>query len=214
MAAAPQIKEIGAATLAAMAEALQEFDKSTEAKCLGITLNKQTMDKCMADAQPQMEALFEHYDTCQQGYWTEIEAATFFGHFATAWPLAEFQNMEKQAQFKMVMNFVGLERGPEGKQEEFEQVKLEELKKLQSALQSDLDKQSSEYFKNKEARDTQAFKFVDSNRDGRIALSELTAALTPSHEKHKEMIGALGLLAGEKPVKFRGDPTTCGCDLM
>merc|ERR1712032_160738 len=154
------------------------------------------MGKCMADAQPKIEAFFKHYDAPKQCFWTPAEAATFFGHFAKEWPLTEFQNVEHAAKAKAMMRAFEVQADTEV----FERMQVEEQKRIQAEIAQKL----ASYLENKDDRDAEAFKLVDSNGDGKIDLSELVAALTPSSPKYKEMVGALGLLAGQEPTKQGG----------
>merc|ERR1719270_1557971 len=125
-----------------------------------------------------IETLFKHYDASQQGFWTPAEAATFFSHFAHEWPLSDLQSLQNAAQAKATLAAF-TEPGHKMTEEEengFKQMQAEEEKKVQTEIAQKL----ANYLENKKDRDMEAFKFVDSNSDGKIDLSELVAALTPS----------------------------------
>jgi len=217
MAVAPEILEIGMLQIGFV---LFVFDSPSE------EASEWILTKFLADIEPKVQQIFKHYDTAEpQGSWSPEEAAIFLGHYAENYPhilvALATKEMAAKAFLKIMLSAVEVDDKANTPEAEATRKEIEEGKEeMTKAMNEDkektregMTKQLLSYQENKKARNEEAFKFLDANGDQKIDLSELMAAMQPNNEENTQLIGALGLDDGKKPLT-KGSGCSASCSIL
>lgn len=217
MAVAPEINKIGMLQLKAVSAAFEAPDEKARD---GIS------KKLLDDIEPLVLSIFKKYATAGQSFWGPEEAAIFFGHYAEHFPHIEVTLATKEMAGKtklkndleaiaMVQKLrpsfmrAGAAEGDAAQIRKMTNENTEKFEEQKKTTKEGMSKQLLSYQENKKERNEEAFKFLDANKDQKIEVSEFMAAMQPGGNKNFQLIGALGLDDGEKPLKTRSQGAAC-----
>jgi hypothetical protein len=135
---------------------------------------------------PVIEKAFKQHDTNDTNVLDKEEAATFWDQLMDEQSVLAQDLWHMRVVHKIDVDYTmrGIHAVTGG----------EDVARMDRQNKEFVKKMLDEYKAKKVERNAAAFKIVDVNGDGTLQLSELTGALLPGSEKHKQLMQTLGLL--------------------
>eukprot|EP00930_Biecheleria_cincta_P093085 TRINITY_DN8323_c0_g1_i6.p1 TRINITY_DN8323_c0_g1~~TRINITY_DN8323_c0_g1_i6.p1 ORF type:complete len:263 (+),score=88.49 TRINITY_DN8323_c0_g1_i6:86-790(+) len=154
------------------------------------------------EGKPCLTKSFEHHDKDKSGVLENAEAKVFFLNLiqeTETFTLALAQSMAQKGLTLSIEMMKAMMGAADAKKMEKEA--KAEIKKVLDAQKKDYDKRIKDYKDNKEARDADAFKVMDTSADGKIQLSEFLETFNPESDKQPVLLVALGFMTEQERVQ-------------
>jgi len=154
------------------------------------------------EGKPCLTKSFEHHDKDKSGVLENAEAKVFFLNLIQeqeTFTLALTQSMAQKslkASIEMMKAMMGSRDA-----KKMEKEAKAQIKKVMDAQKTDFDKRIKDYKDNKEARDSDAFKVMDTSADGKIQLEEFLQTFNPEADKQMDLLVAMGFMTEQEKLQ-------------
>jgi hypothetical protein len=156
---------------------------------------QEEMEKKMSEARGLMEKSFDHHDKKGDGRLDPEEAKVFFNNIMelTAGFVVHMMQLSMKTTMDAMTKQFGDEEGmPEAMKAMMKEEMKKEMKKQLDESKGKIAENLESYKANKEERDAEAFKILDTAGDGTLSKEEFLEGFFPGTEKNQEVMMALG----------------------
>lgn len=162
-------------------------------------IQKKTSDWYEKEGKPKLTESFQHHDKDKSGVLENKEAKVFFLNLiqeTETFTVALAQSVG-QKQVTATVQMMSAMVGPKDAKKMEKEMKKQINTQL-AAQKKDIAQRIKVYKANKDERDEEAFKVMDTSEDGKIQLDEFLATFHPDSAKQAELMVALGFMTEQE----------------